>query len=144
MQSKLVLKLIQNHQLISHLPFCQICLLSHNTVISHNIEVISLIQFALISFFWTILFEWSSNTTIHNLALIWTLCGISSNLSSCWTCIHFSFHNPQVYAINSIYYSTFNKFVRPLMVLSFNSPKLTKGLDALTIVFVIHLDINYF
>jgi hypothetical protein len=144
MQSKLLLRLIQNHQLMSHLPFCQICLLSHDTVIFHNIEAISLIQFVLLSFSWTILFPWSFNTTIHNLALIWTLCGISSSLSSCWTCIHFSFHDPQVYAINSISYSTFNELVRPLMVLSFNSPKPTKGLDALTIVFVIHLDINYF
>jgi hypothetical protein len=34
------------------------------------------------------------------LALIETSCGISSSLSSCWTYIHLSFHNPQVYAIN--------------------------------------------
>ena len=38
-----------------------------------------------------------------------------------------------MYAINSIFCSTLSKLVRPLMVLSFNSPKPTKGLDALTI-----------
>jgi hypothetical protein len=65
------------------------------------------------------------------LALIWTLRGISSSLPSYWTYIHFSFHNRQVYAINSISCSTLSKRVRPLMVLSFNSPKLTKGLDVL-------------
>ena len=97
-----------------------------------NIEAISSTPFALLSFSWTILFPWSSNTTIHNLALIWTLCGISSSLSSCWTYIHFSFHNPQVYTINSISCSTLSKLIKPLMVLSFNSPKPTKGLDALT------------
>ena len=66
------------------------------------------------------------------LALIWTLCGISSSLPSCWTYIHFSFHNPQVYAINSISCSTLSKLVKPLMALSFNSAKPTKGLDVLT------------
>ena len=97
-----------------------------------NIEAISSTPFALLSSSWTILFPWSFNTAIHNLALIWTLYGISSSLPSCWTYIHFSFHSPQVYAINSIFYSTLRKLVRPLMVLSFNSPKPTKGLDALT------------
>ena len=37
-----------------------------------------------------------------------------------------------MYAINLIFYSTLSKLIRPLMVLSFNSPKPTKGLDALT------------
>jgi hypothetical protein len=37
-----------------------------------------------------------------------------------------------VYAINSISYSTLSKLVRPSIVLSFNSPKPTKGLDVLT------------
>jgi hypothetical protein len=37
-----------------------------------------------------------------------------------------------VYVINSIFCSTLSKLDRPLMVLSFNSPKPTKGLDALT------------
>jgi hypothetical protein len=67
------------------------------------------------------------------LALIETLCGILSSLSSCWTYIHLSFHNLQVYAINSISCLTLSKLVRLLMVLSFNSPKLTKWLDALTV-----------
>jgi hypothetical protein len=44
----------------------------------------------------------------------------------------------QVYAINSISYLIFSKLVRPLMVLSLNSPKPTKGLDAL-IAFLICL-----
>jgi hypothetical protein len=38
-------------------------------MISHNIEVISLIPFALLSFAWIRLFSWSSNTTIHNFGL---------------------------------------------------------------------------
>ena len=119
----------------THVSFniCQICLLSHDTMIFLNIEAISSTPFALLSFSWTILFPWSSNTTIHNLALIWTLYGISSSLPSCWTYIHFSFHSPQVYAINTIFCSTLSKLIRPLMVLSFNSPKPTKGLDALTL-----------
>ena len=37
-----------------------------------------------------------------------------------------------MYAINSISCLTLSKLVRPLMVLSFNSPKPNKGLDALT------------
>ena len=47
-------------------------------------------------------------------------------------CIYLSIHNPQVYAIDSISYSTLSKLIRPLIVLSFNLPKPTKGLDALT------------
>ena len=71
----------------THVSFniCQICLLSHDTMIFLNIEAISSTPFALLSFSWTILFPWSSNTTIHNLAFIWTLCGIPSSLLSCWT-----------------------------------------------------------
>ena len=62
------------------IAMCQICLLSHDAMISHNIEAISLIPFALLSFAWTRLFLWSFNTIIHNLAFISTLCGISSSL----------------------------------------------------------------
>jgi histone deacetylase 1/2 len=37
-----------------------------------------------------------------------------------------------VYATYLIFYLTLSKLVRPLIVLSFNSPKPTKGLDALS------------
>ena len=47
-----------------------------------------------------------------------------------------------MYAINSISYSTLSKLVRPLMVLSFNSLKPTKGLDALTIFPYLVIDDN--
>jgi hypothetical protein len=47
-----------------------------------------------------------------------------------------------VYAINIISYSTLSKLVRPLMVLSFNSPKPTKGLDALAIFLFLVIDGN--
>jgi hypothetical protein len=55
----------------THVSFsiCQICLLTHDVMISHNIEAISLILFVLLSFAWTRLFPWSSNTTIHNFGL---------------------------------------------------------------------------
>jgi len=55
--------------------------------------------------------QFITNTT---LAFIWTLCEIPLSLLSCWT------------------FDTLSKFVRPLIVSSFNSPKPTKGLDALT------------
>jgi hypothetical protein len=41
-------------------------------------------------------------------------------------------HNPQIYAIDLISCSTLSKLIRPLIMLSFNSPKPSKGLDALT------------
>ena len=47
-----------------------------------------------------------------------------------------------MYAIDSIFYSPLSKLVRPLMVLSFNSPKHTKGLDALTISSFLMIDDN--
>jgi hypothetical protein len=47
-----------------------------------------------------------------------------------------------MYAINSIFCSTLSKLVRPLMVLSFNSPKPTKWLDALTIFPFLVIDDN--
>jgi hypothetical protein len=55
----------------THVSFAiwQICLLSHDAMISHNIVAISLIPFALLSFAWIRLFPWSSNTTIHNFGL---------------------------------------------------------------------------
>ena len=56
--------------------------------------------------------------------------------------IHFSLHNPQVYAITSISYSTLSKLVRPLIMLSFNSSKPTKGLDVLTISPFLVIDDN--
>jgi hypothetical protein len=127
----------------THVPFaiCQMCLLSHDAMISHNIEVILLIPFALLSFTWIRLFPWSSNTMTHNFGLL-TLWGISSSLTSCWTYRHFSFHNPQVYAINSISCSTLSKLVRPLIMLSFNSLKPTKWLDALSISLFLVIDDN--
>ena len=48
----------------------------------------------------------------------------------------------QVYAIDSIFCSPLSKLVRPLMVLSFNSPKPTKGLDVLTISPFLMIDDN--
>ena len=47
-----------------------------------------------------------------------------------------------MYAINSISYSTLSKLVRPLIILSFNSPKPTKGLDALAISLFLMIDDN--
>jgi hypothetical protein len=68
----------------THVSFaiCQICLLPHDTMISHNIEAISLIPFALLSFAWTRLFPWSSNTTTHNFGL---------HLNNMWNITKFSF-----------------------------------------------------
>jgi hypothetical protein len=42
-----------------------------------------------------------------------------------WT--YLLIHNPQVCAIDSISCSTLSKLIRPLIMLSFNSPKPTKG-----------------
>jgi hypothetical protein len=88
------------------------------------------------------LFPWSSNTTIHNFGLdlniMWNIIKFAFLLNH----MHFSFHNPQVYAINSIFCSTLSKLVRSLMVLSFNSPKPTKWLDALTIFSFLVIDDN--
>jgi hypothetical protein len=83
-----------NPKSLTHVSFavCQICLLSHDAMISHNIETISLILFVLLSFAWTRLFPWSSNTTICNFGLhLNTICEISSSLPSRWTFRHLSF-----------------------------------------------------
>jgi hypothetical protein len=60
-----------NWKSLTHVSFfiCQICLLSHDAMISHNIEAILLVLFALLSFAWTSLFPWSFNTIIHNFSL---------------------------------------------------------------------------
>jgi hypothetical protein len=76
---------------------------------------------------WTKLFPWYSSTTIYNLAFTWTQCGIPSSLLSSWTLIHLSLYRPQAYAIHSTSCSTFGKLVRPLIVLSLNPPKHTRG-----------------
>jgi hypothetical protein len=47
-----------------------------------------------------------------------------------------------VYAINLDSYSTLSKLVKPLIVLSFNSPKPNKGLDALIISPSLMIDDN--
>jgi hypothetical protein len=123
-QSKII-----NSCLICHLPNM---LAFSWYLISHNTEVILLIPFALFLLLELDCFHDLPIQQHTTLAFIQTICGISSSLPSCWTYIHLSFHNPQVYAINSISCSTLSKLVRPLIMLSFNSPKPTKGLDALT------------
>jgi hypothetical protein len=127
--------IIETNPKSTHVSFaiCQICLLSHDTMISLNIEAISSIHLYYCVSLEQYCFHDLSTQQYTILALIWTLCGISWSLPSCWTYIHFSFHNPQVYAINTISYSTLSKLIRSLVMLSFNSPKPTKGLDALII-----------
>jgi hypothetical protein len=78
---------IINSCLIFHLPNM---LAFTYVMISHNIEAISLIPFALLSFVWTRLFLWSSNTTIHNFALyfntIWNTIKFAYLLNLGYTC----------------------------------------------------------
>jgi hypothetical protein len=51
-----------------------------------------LILFVLLSFAWTRLFSWSSNTIIYNFGLhLNTICEISSSLPPRWTLRHLSF-----------------------------------------------------
>jgi hypothetical protein len=71
-----------NSKSSTHVSFtiCQICLFSHDAMISHNIEAILLIPFALLSFAWT--FPWSSNITIYNFSL---------HLNNIWNIIKFVF-----------------------------------------------------
>ena len=135
MWSKPLLRPIQNHQLMSLLSFakyaCFLMMLWYPTTYEPFYQLhLHCCPFLKLGCFHDLL---TQQYTI--LALIWTSCGMSSSLPSCWTYIHFSFHNPQVYEINLISCSTLSKLVRPLMVLSFNSPKPTKGLDALSCIF---------
>ena len=118
--------------LSTHVLFacCQTCLLSHDAMISHNIEAISLILFA-----YCLLLELYC---FHNLPTqqytIWP--SFKHYMEYHQVCllvepwIHFSLHNPQVYAITQ--FSVNTQLVRSLIVLSLNLTKPTKGLDALT------------
>jgi hypothetical protein len=90
-----------------------------------------LISFALLSFAWTRLFSWSSNTTIHNFGLYFNTMWNTIKLVFLLNFWYILLCNIHVYTIYLIFYSILSKLVRPLMVLSFNSPKLTRVLDAL-------------
>jgi hypothetical protein len=62
----------------------------------------------------------------------------------CWTFVYYSLYNIQVYSIYSISCSTLSKLVSHLIVLSFNSPKHSKGIDELTISPFLVIDDNTF
>jgi hypothetical protein len=67
------------------------------------------------------------------LAFISTLCGIPSSLSTCWTLdILVNTQSTSICNRHNFLFQHLAELVRPLMVLSFNSPKPTKGLDALS------------
>jgi hypothetical protein len=131
MQSKPLLRPIQNHQLMSLLPFAKYACF-HMMLWYPTIEVISLIPFTLLSFAWTRLFSWSSNTTIHNFGLYFNTMWNTIKLAFLLNFWYILLCNIHVYAIYSIFCSTLSKLVRPLIVLSFNSSKPTRGLDALS------------
>jgi hypothetical protein len=94
-----------NSKSSTHVSFdiYQICLLSYDAMISYNIEVISLIPFALLSFAWTILFSWSSNTTIHNFGLHFNTMWNTIKLAFLLNFWYILLCNIHVYAINSIF-----------------------------------------
>ena len=85
----------------THVSFviCQICLLSHDVMISHNIEAISLIPFILLSLFELDCFH---NPLIQQFSLHFNTVAYHEVclLVEPWT--YLLIHNPQVYAIDSI------------------------------------------
>jgi hypothetical protein len=119
----------------THVSFtiCQICLLSHDAMISHNTDAILLILFALLSFAWTnivsIILQYNNTQVGLHFNTTWNMIKLVFSLNFWYTLLC----NIHVYAIYLISYSTLSKFVRHLIVLSLNSLKPTKGLDALLI-----------
>jgi hypothetical protein len=91
-----------------------------------------LIPFALLSFAWPRLLPWSGNTTIHNFGLHFNTMWNTIKLVFLLNFWYILLCNIHVYAIYSISCSTLSKLVRPLMLLSFNSLKPIRGLDALS------------
>jgi hypothetical protein len=61
-----------------------------------------------------------------------SICIVSLDLTLCWTFVHWSLYTIQVCSSYWISCSTLSKLVRPLNVLLSKSPKLTKGMNALS------------